>query len=170
MSSQSVWFDIALFICRKSDAMNIEPIMIFAHVSATWFMVGLIWFVQIVHYPLMRYVGSGEFVKYEQLHSSLTTWVVGPAMLIEVATLAWLLCFHPPVVSRSWLGASALLLAIIWISTQAIQVRCHAELCQRWESAIHARLVTSNWIRTIAWSLRGSLVVLYIFKRGTAAF
>lgn len=149
--------------------MNSERLMVFAHVSATWFMVGLIWFVQIVHYPLMRYVGSTEFVNYEQLHSRLTTWVVGPAMLIEVATLAWLLYFHPPELSRSWLGASALLLAIIWISTQAIQVPCHAELCQRWDGAMHARLVTSNWIRTIAWSARGSLVVLYFFNRWSMA-
>lgn len=149
--------------------MHSERLVLFAHASATWFMVGLIWFVQIVHYPLMRYVGSAEFVNYEQLHSRLTTWVVGPAMLMEVATLAWLLHFHPPAISRSWLGASAVLLAIIWISTQAIQVPCHAALCEQWDAAIHARLVTTNWIRTIAWNLRGILIVLYIFKRGAAA-
>ena len=57
-----------------------------AHVAATLFMVGLIWFVQIVHYPLFGSVGRGGFAGYSQAHSRLTGFVVGPPMLVEAGT------------------------------------------------------------------------------------
>jgi hypothetical protein len=36
------------------------------HLAATWFMVGLIWVIQIVHYPLFTSVGSDSFAEYER--------------------------------------------------------------------------------------------------------
>jgi hypothetical protein len=58
------------------------------HALVTWFMTGLIWFVQVVHYPLMAAVGSPGFAAYEAAHSRRTTWVVAPVMLAEAATAA----------------------------------------------------------------------------------
>ena len=34
-------------------------LLLLLHAGATFFMCGLIWFVQIVHYPLFAQVGSG---------------------------------------------------------------------------------------------------------------
>ena len=59
-------------------------------VLATSFMTGLIWFVQVVHYPLKASVGSATFATYQARHVERTGWVVGPPMLIEAATAAWL--------------------------------------------------------------------------------
>ncbi len=42
-----------------------------AHITATLYMTGLIWFVQIVHYPLFARVGNAEFSAYEQRHTAL---------------------------------------------------------------------------------------------------
>ena len=36
-------------------------IWLIIHAAATWFMVGLIWFVQIVHYPMFANVGRDSF-------------------------------------------------------------------------------------------------------------
>ena len=55
-------------------------------VAATLCMVGLIWFVQIVHYPLLAQVGRDGFRRYEMDHQRLTTWVVAPLMLTELTT------------------------------------------------------------------------------------
>ena len=66
-------------------------LILLTQVFATLFMVGLIWFVQIVHYPLYANVGREQFPEYEALHNRLTTWVVGPAMLVEMLTAAALL-------------------------------------------------------------------------------
>ncbi len=37
-------------------------LLLLGHVGATLFMVGLIWFVQVVHYPLFGHVGGEGFV------------------------------------------------------------------------------------------------------------
>ncbi len=50
------------------------------------FMVGVIWFVQVVHYPLFSRVGDSGFAAYSGAHSRLTGFVVGPPMLVEAAT------------------------------------------------------------------------------------
>ena len=56
--------------------------------AAALFMTGLIWFVQVVHYPLFSETGSSAFVHYEQQHVRRTSWVVIPPMVLEAATAA----------------------------------------------------------------------------------
>jgi len=128
------------------------------HLAATLFMAGVIWFVQIVHYPLLARVGGSRFVEYEQAHTRLTTWVVGPPMLIELATGVLLLWVRPAGVSPAQASAGAALLAVVWLSTALVQVPCHERLSRAFDPAAHRRLVTTNWVRTVAWSLRGLLV------------
>ena len=84
------------------------------HAFATLFMVGLIWLVQVVHYPLFAEVGEAEFVRYEQLHSQRISWVVMPVMLVELACAVLLVWNgrHDPL---AWTGL--VLLGIVWAST-----------------------------------------------------
>ncbi|GAB5440413.1 MAG: hypothetical protein Fues2KO_07620 [Fuerstiella sp.] len=136
-------------------------LVLLIHAAATWFMVGLIWFVQIVHYPLFSSVGSDGFSAYEELHQRLTTWVVGPAMLIELATGLWLLRWSESLDSRIvWLGL--MLIAVIWLCTAIASVPAHNALQQKFSQDAHRSLVSTNWIRTAAWSVRGILVLLMI--------
>ena len=46
------------------------------HAAATLFMAGVIWFVQVVHYPLLDGVGTDGSAAYQKRHSRLTTWAV----------------------------------------------------------------------------------------------
>lgn len=130
------------------------------HAAATLYMVGLIWFVQLVHYPLFAQVGEAGFLAYQQAHMARTSWAVGPPMLAEIAGAA-LLCFAPlPQLPpwSTWLGLGLVL--VIWASTAALQVPRHEALVTGgFDGAHHAALVASNWIRTAAWTARGALVV-----------
>ncbi len=134
-------------------------ILLLIHAAATLFMAGLIWFVQVVHYPLMAKVGEDGFLAYESHHQRLTTRVVGPAMLVELISAAWLIIdplkYYP--VWLAYVGIS--LLAVIWLSTALLQVPRHRELERGFSSNAHRRLVYSNWLRTVAWSLRAVLVL-----------
>ena len=56
-------------------------LVLLANVASTLLLVGLIWFVQIVHYPQFVRVGSERFAEYETIHVRLTTWVVVPPCL-----------------------------------------------------------------------------------------
>lgn len=125
-------------------------------------MTGLVWFVQLVHYPLMGDVGPAGFARYEQRHRQRTTWIVAPAMLFEAALAAWLL-LHPPAGAPPWTAAAgAALLAGIWLSTFAVQVPLHAQLSAGFDPAAHRRLVATNWWRTLAWSLRSVLAAWWL--------
>jgi hypothetical protein len=129
-----------------------------AQLLFTLFMVGLIWFVQIVHYPLFAAVGKEEFKEFEQAHQRLTTWVVAPVMLLELATAVALVALIPPVQQAlSWMGL--FLLAVVWISTWLLQVPAHTALAAGFTLEAHRRLVITNWIRTIAWSGRGLIIL-----------
>lgn len=132
--------------------------------AATFFMTGLIWFVQIVHYPLFAQVGEDGFARYEQLHAARTTWVVAPVMLIEVASAVGLLWVAA--VSRWAVWSGLGLLAIVWISTFLLQVPRHAELASGFLPGAHRRLVATNWIRTIAWTVRASLLLWMVAGGG----
>lgn len=65
--------------------------LLLLHVAITWALVGLIWTIQIVHYPLFEQVGEDSFVTYHARHMWLITWVAGPLMLAEVGIAALLL-------------------------------------------------------------------------------
>lgn len=60
------------------------------HLATTLVMVGIIWFVQLIHYPLFGRVDAKEFPAYSQAHSRLTGLVAGPQTLAEAATTALL--------------------------------------------------------------------------------
>lgn len=125
-----------------------------AHAGATLFMTGLIWFVQIVHYPLFRRLPAREVTAYAREHARRTGWVVGPVMLAELGlalalaarggTLAW---------------ASLTILGAIWASTAWIQVPLHRRLALDPDPTIIERLVRTNWLRTAGWTLRAPLAL-----------
>ena len=141
--------------------------MLLVNLAATFVMVGIIWFVQIVHYPLFARVGAPGFAAYSGAHSRLTGLVVGPPMLAEAATAVGLVLAPPAGVSL-WLAATGLvLLAAIWLSTALLQAPRHRELGAGFDATSHRFLVASNWLRTACWSARG-LVVLWMAAKAVA--
>jgi len=132
------------------------------HLAATAAMVGLIWFVQIVHYPLFTLVGTDGFAHYEAAHTRSTSFVVGPAMAVEgVSALAIAAWFRADAGTVAAL-VGLLLLALVHASTVLLQVPAHRRLSTGYDPDVARRLVRTNWLRTIGWSLRGLLAVAMI--------
>jgi uncharacterized membrane protein len=137
-------------------------LLLACHAAATLWMTGLAWFVQLVHYPLMAAVPPEAFILFERLHRQRTTWIVAPLMLAEAASAAWLLLAPPAGVGHRWTAAGAGLLALIWISTFAVQVPLHERLTGGFDGRLHRRLVRSHWLRTSAWTLRSALALWWL--------
>jgi hypothetical protein len=129
------------------------------HLAATFYMVGVIWFVQVVHYPLFAKVGATGFAAYSRTHSRLTGFVVGPPMLVEAATAVALVVYRPEGVSALLAWTGLVLLALVWASTALLQAPRHQTLGRGLDPASHRFLVASNWVRTVAWSARGVVAI-----------
>ncbi|MDH3307619.1 MAG: hypothetical protein OEO77_08905 [Acidimicrobiia bacterium] len=130
------------------------------HGVATWFMVGLIWTIQLVHYPLFALVGGDRFVDYEQSHARRMGILLAVPATLEVATGAALIWSRPDSVSLAVVLAAGALLALIWIVTWFVQVPAHARLSMGFDSGTARALTRSNWLRTLAWSGRGLIVAI----------
>jgi hypothetical protein len=136
------------------------------HAAATWTMVGVIWFVQLVHYPLLDRAGGSDFASYQRRNTRRTAWVVIPPMIVEALTAAALAVAPPAGVPRgaAWTGLA--LVAVIWLSTALLQVPRHRRLEHAYDARAHRGLVATNWLRTAAWSARG-LLVLWVMLRAS---
>jgi peroxiredoxin Q/BCP len=137
--------------------------IVLVQLAASLYMVGVIWFSQIVHYSLFANVGNQEFPSYEKRHRAMIKWVVAPPMLLEGATAVLQIWFRPTGVPNWCLWIGLTLLVVIWLSTWLIQVPCHKTLSQGYNPIVHQRLVLTNWLRTTMWSLRGLLMLAMLW-------
>ena len=129
------------------------------HLFATAGMVGLIWFVQVVHYPLFARVGADGFTAYETEHQRRTSWVVGPLMAVEGVSALVVTATLRDEVGLLLPLLGLFLLLVIHASTVLLQVPAHGRLGSEADTAVMHRLVATNWIRTIGWSARGAVAV-----------
>ena len=154
-------------------------LILFSNILVTAFLVGLIWFVQIVHYPLFKEVGKQNFYEFHLAHTTLTGKVVILPMLLELGFSFWLVWEGYEInyalttndVSENMVmrmgnfylfSIIALLLTIsLWILKAWIFVPLHGKLgdiAKGYNLEIIKKLVFRNWFRTVFWSLR--LVIL----------
>ncbi|MDX2163710.1 MAG: hypothetical protein SF162_20505 [bacterium] len=143
-------------------------LLLLVHTAATLFMTGAIFIVQIVHYPLFRFVGADAFPAYQAAHMDAITLVVGPAMLLEAITgllLAGAVGTNAPFTGvgalLAWVGLG--LIGVAWLVTMCISVPQHSQLMGGFDSGVHAALVASNWIRTLAWTARAGIVLALLW-------
>ncbi len=132
------------------------PVVV-AHAVSTLFMVGMIWTIQLVHYPLFAAVGPDRFPAYEAAHSARITWVIVLPWAIQGLTTLALLLSPPAGVPRTLVYAAAALAAIPVVVTIAFSVPAHSVLSGGFDAAAHARLVGTNWLRTAAWTAHGGV-------------
>lgn len=136
------------------------------HLLATTAMAGLIWFVQVVHYPLFANVPASASTAYAERHQRLTARVVGAPMAVEGVCALWLFFAPPAGVGRLIPFIAGLMLVVVLGSTVMLQVPRHGQLART--SAAHeisevvTSLVTTNWVRTIGWSTRAVLAAVIV--------
>jgi hypothetical protein len=142
-----------------------ETALVIAHLAATWFMVGVIWIVQRVTYPAFRHVG-GDGADYHRAHTTGIGPVVGIGMGVEAAAAVLLVWPGVPGVSI-WLALAGLaVLGLIQSSTLFLQVPSHGRLSSGMDPAEIDRLVATNWIRTVGWTVRGGIAVAVLLLAG----
>ena len=86
-------------------------------------------------------------------------WVVRCVLLAMAAALL-VADLSAPSRAKAWFGAGLLL--VIWVSTALLQVPLHRKLSAGFDARRVQLLIGSNWIRTVAWSVRGLIALLLL--------
>ncbi len=147
--------------CDRADVANVAFLV---QVATTLPLVGLIWFVQVVAYPLFARVAAADFTRYHEAHARRITYVVAPLMVGELlGAVAWLI-WPLEAVPRALAWGGAALVVTVWVVTLLVSVPQHDVLARGFEARAHDRLVVTNWLRTAAWTVRGALL-LWVFAR-----
>lgn len=136
-----------------------DPILA-AQALASGAMCGLIWFVQIVHYPMFARILGEHSRKYAKEHQQRTTLIVGPLMLVELAAALMIAVSPPAGIGRGVAMFGLLLVLLLWLSTALVQMPLHARLERDGhDPEVIEALVRTNWARTALWSVRALLSV-----------
>lgn len=125
-------------------------------------LVGLIWVIQLVHYPSFKFIDQLEFARFNEFHQMRISFVVIPCMLVElfsgvVLTFGWeFQVYQVPVI------ASLMILFLIWVHTFTFFVPLHRSfLAGEKKDLLIKKLVMHNWVRTLAWSSKAIILIVY---------
>ena len=127
-------------------------------VAISWGLVVLIWLVQLIIYPSLQQIPEKGFVGYHRWYVKKITWIVLPLMIGE-ATLAVAWLMDAPNIGPI---LSMMMVLLVWLSTFCVQVPIHNRLKNGKEINLIRRLVATNWIRTIAWSIKATIVTVAV--------
>lgn len=132
-----------------------------ANLVGTALMVGFIWTIQLLTYPMMHAVPAEGFVAYELMHRNRVTALLAVLAPTEIIAAAGVAVFVDEVPSWLSISAGALLFAI-WLSTLLFYAPLHMRLSTGFDPVSHRRLVRTNWIRTTAWTARGAAAIAMV--------
>jgi hypothetical protein len=138
------------------------PLLFTLNFVTTAVMVGVIWTIQLVHYPFFHKIDKDDYSQHMDEHRKKISYIVIPVMLLELATAGGLVLINSPY--RPEFITGLILLLLIWISTAAFQVPSHKRLSEGYKQSEVHRLVNYNWIRTTLWSGRLVLLVFVLSR------
>ena len=132
-------------------------LLLVLQVFACFSLTGLIWLIQLVHYPSFAHVAKDRFADFAKFHAKRISFIVVPLMLLDLITALLL------VPEYGWLNVS--LVVMIWASTALWSVPCHQYLQSRGKDDNYIKkLVLTNWPRTVIWSVRSLLWCFVLLK------
>lgn len=133
------------------------------HLAATWFMVGLIWTIHTVHYPLFTEVGAATYPAFQAEHVERIGRLLLLPWLTEGLTLLGLIWAAFRGEARQDLrvpvAVGAVAMGVVLLISGFWSAPAHGDLADGFDAAVHERLMTANLVRTLAWTVRGVTAV-----------
>jgi len=120
------------------------------HFIITAMLVGIIWVIQIIHYPSFKYIDKKKSNQFHRFHTRAITPIVAPLMIIEL-----ILTIHYAVQLGNIPNyINLILVGNIWLSTFLIQIPLHKKLTHNYDDDLLNQLIRTNWIRTNCWTIK----------------
>ena len=135
--------------------MSLKALLLLNFALAAY-LTGLIWMVQVVHYPSFGLVKPAEFQAFHQAHTTRMSYVVLGPMVLELGLAAWLAWVGRPLGTAVWWALG--LVILIWGGTFFVSVPFHNRLAAGFDYIAIDGLTRTNWLRTLAWTVRLGLL------------
>ena len=119
----------------------------------------LIWVVQLIIYPSFRIMKPDLFQDWHNGYMRKISFIVGPAMLIQMISHGYEVFAHSGVIPV----VQTCLILIIWVQTFIVAVPLHQNLSEEPTPQDFKRIVSTNWLRTILWSLIWMISLFRVF-------
>ena len=129
--------------------------------SSSWGLFVLIWLIQIVHYPSFRYIDAAQFSDFHHHHTNMITLIVLPLMLCELMNVLWI--SYKVGFSSIFILLSAIVI-LIWLTTFLVSVPLHNQMVQFKNAVAIEKLISTNWVRTILWTAKVTIVTFLFYK------
>ena len=133
------------------------------NIFSAFFATGLIWTIQLVHYPSMRFVSRDKFELFHSFHQLRISIIAMPLMAIELITTIILFMQNIENESSLIFKINLIIVTLIWFSTFFIQVPLHQKLSKGKKTSLIDKLVLTNWFRTVLWTLRSILIIFFLY-------
>lgn len=122
--------------------------------SVSFYMLGVIWIIQLLQYPQFGEFHPSVFSKVHQKHTAAMGLLVGFPMICELLSALWLSYFHPTQIIHFNLA----IVTLLWILTFSVSVPLHSKLTHGFDSTAAQKLTRTNWLRTILWTAKAILI------------
>lgn len=129
-------------------------------VSLDFGMFLIIWLVQVIIYPVFLQVKESEFVAWHHGYCNAIGFFVLPVMSLQLIETASTCFFSGGYLSIAKIGS----VIGAWIVTFLCSAPYHKKLQKGKDFDVISRLIRTNWIRTILWSLAFVLSVFSYYK------
>lgn len=134
--------------------------VLLGHLIFTSIMTGVIWVIQIVHYPSFHFIEKELYTAFQKFHMNKISIIVIPIMLAELIT--GMMLFLDKSSKSPFLIISFVILVLIWLITGVFFSKAHNELMTGYQELVVNQLVVMNWIRTLLWTLRLLLLIGFL--------
>ena len=135
--------------------------VLLGHLIFTSIMTGVIWVIQIVHYPSFHFIEKELYTAFQKFHMNKISIIVIPIMLAELIT--GIMLFLDKSSKSPLLTISIIILVLIWLITGVFFTKAHNELIAGYQELVVNQLVAMNWIRTLLWTLRLLLLTCFAY-------
>ena len=135
--------------------------VLLGHLIFTSIMTGVIWVIQIVHYPSFHFIEKELYTAFQKFHMNKISIIVMPIMLAELIT--GIMLFLDKSSKSPFLTISIIILVLIWLITGVFFTKAHNELIAGYQELVVNQLVAMNWIRTLLWTLRLLLLTCFVY-------
>lgn len=130
---------------------------------SSFMMIGIVWLVQTINYPLFLNVPDAFFKDYHAAHLRRSQWIIAPLMLVEMVSAAYLLFWPIAQVNFYLYILNFALVLLVWLETFIMQVPAHRNLQEKHSVESIEKLINLNWIRTITWTLHGLVLIFILY-------